>query len=31
MDITQKSLGDFKLDYDVLEDLKKMKENITIF
>ena len=25
MDITKKTLGDLKLDYDVVEDLKKMK------
>ena len=31
MDLTQKILGDLKLDYDVMEDLKKMKESITIF
>ena len=31
LDLTQKILGDLKLDYDVVEDLKKMKENITIF
>ena len=30
-DFTQKVLGDLKLDYDVVEDLKKMKANITIF
>ena len=30
LDLTQKILGDLKLDYDVVEDLKKMKENITI-
>jgi len=29
--LTQKVLGDLKLDYDVVEDLKKMKANITIF
>ena len=31
LDLTQKILGDLKLDYDVVEDLKKMKANITIF
>ena len=31
MDLTQKILGDLKLDYDVVEDLKKMKANITVF
>ena len=31
MDLTQKILGDLKLEYDVVEDLNKMKENITIF
>ena len=31
LDLTQKILGDLKLDYDVVEDLKKMKENITAF
>ena len=31
MDLTQKILGDLKLDYDVVEDLKKMKANITMF
>lgn len=31
LDLTQKILGDLKLDYDVVEDLNKMKENITIF
>ena len=30
-DLTQKVLGDLKLDYDVVEDLRKMKDNITIF
>ena len=30
MDLTQKILGDLKLDYDVVEYLKKMKVNITI-
>ena len=30
LDVTQKILGDLKLDYDVVEDLKKMKANITI-
>ena len=31
MDLTQKILGDLKLDYDVVENIKKMKANITIF
>ena len=31
MDLTQMILGDLKLDYSVVEDLKKMKANITIF
>ena len=31
LDLTQKILGDLKLDYDVVEDLKKMKANITMF
>ena len=31
MYISQKILSDLKLDYDVVEDLKKMKENITVF
>ena len=31
MDLTQKILGDLKLDYDVVEDLKRMKENIIVF
>ena len=31
LDLTQKILGDLKLDYDVVEDLKKMKPNITFF
>ena len=31
MDLTQMILGDFKLDYCVVEYLKKMKENITMF
>ena len=31
MDLIQKILGDLKLDYDVVEDLKKMKANITVF
>lgn len=31
MDLTKKILGELKLDYDVAEDLKKMKENITLF
>ena len=30
-DLTQKVLGDLKLDYDLVEDLKKMKANITVF
>ena len=30
-DLTQKVLGDLKLDYDVVEDLKKMKANIIVF
>jgi hypothetical protein len=30
MDLRKKILGDFKLDYDVVEDLKKMKANITM-
>ena len=30
-DLTQKILGDLKLDYDVVEYLKKMKANITMF
>ena len=29
--MTQKVLGDLKLDYDVVEDLKKMKANIIVF
>ena len=29
--MTQKVLGDLKLDYDVVEYLKKMKANITVF
>ena len=31
MDITKKKLGDLKLDYDVVEELNKMRENITVF
>ena len=31
LDLTQKILGDIKLDYNVVQDLKKMKANITIF
>ena len=31
LDLTQKIIGDLKLDYDVMEDLKKMKENIIVF
>ena len=31
MDISQKILRDLKLDYDVVEYLKKMKQNITVF
>jgi hypothetical protein len=31
MDLTQMILGDLKLDYSVVEDLKKMKENIILF
>ena len=31
MDLTQKIFGDLKLDYDVVEDLKKMKANIIMF
>ena len=31
MDLTQMILGDLKLEYSVVEDLKKMKENITTF
>jgi hypothetical protein len=31
LDLTQKILGNLKLDYDVVEDLKKMKENIIVF
>ena len=31
MDLTHKILGDFKLDYGVVEDLKKTKANITVF
>jgi len=30
-DLTQKVLRDLKLDYDVVEDLKNMKANITVF
>lgn len=31
MDLTQMILGDLKLDYSVVEDLKKMKANIIVF
>ena len=31
MDLTQNILGDLKLDYDVVEYLKKMKPNIIVF
>ena len=31
LDLTHKILGDLKLDYDVVEDLKKMKANIIVF
>jgi hypothetical protein len=31
MDLTHMILGYLKLDYSVVEDLKKMKENITVF
>ena len=31
LDLRPKILGDLKLDYDVVEDIKKMKEHITIF
>ena len=31
LDLTQKILGDLKLDYDVVEDLNKMNTNITMF
>ena len=31
MNLIGKIIGDLKLDYDVVEDLKKMKANITIF
>jgi hypothetical protein len=31
LDLTQKILGDLKLDYDVVEDLTKMKANINVF
>jgi hypothetical protein len=31
MDTSPKILSDLKLDYDVIKDLKKMKENITVF
>ena len=31
MDLTQMILGDFKLDFSVVEDLKKMKANIIVF
>ena len=31
IDLTQMILGDLKLDYSVVEDLKKMKVNIMVF
>ena len=31
MDLTQNILGDLNLNYDVVEDLKKMKYNINVF
>ena len=31
LDLTQKILGDLKLDYDVVEDLQNMKSKITVF
>ena len=31
LDLTQKILGDIKVNYDVVEDLKNMKSNITVF
>ena len=31
LDLTKNILGDLKLDYDVVEDLKKIKENIIVF
>ena len=31
LNLIQKILGDLKLDYDVVEDLKKMKSNIIVF
>ena len=31
MDLTQMILGDLKLDYSVVEDLKKMNSNINVF
>ena len=31
MDLTQMILGDLKLDYSVVEDLKKMNSNIIVF
>ena len=31
LDLTHKILGDLNLDYDVVEDLKKVKENIIVF
>lgn len=31
MDLTLMILGDFKLDYSVVEDLKKMNANIIVF
>ena len=30
MDLTHNILGDFKLDYDVVDNLNKMKVNITV-
>ena len=31
MDLAQKILGDLKLDYDVVEELKNVKDNIIVF
>ena len=31
IDLTHNILGDLKLDYDVVDDLKKIKSNITVF
>jgi hypothetical protein len=31
IDLTQMILGDLKLDYDVVQDLKNMKENTMVF